>query len=929
MGPLSKKKQQTVAELLGEAEELKRQNKLKDAKKKYKNVIKKDPKNPVGYRQRGVIYLQRESYEKALLDFHKLIELTPNEPESLTYRGLIYFFLGNYNEALLDHNKAIQIAPNISYLYNNRGLAQLDPNKAVADFTRALQLDPNNVQAAHNRGLLNTDLKNFQEALKDFDWVASSRFYDLQAIIHWGCAYQNLGRHQDAIRAFDKAISLCNTSSEAFNNKGYSLHQLGNIDEALRHFDLAITHDEKNGNAHYNKAVLFKKLGRFPEALPEFARATSLRYRDVDDKSKSKKERMKSNAQIAAKGALEILQNWGAVAIQLGIDALKIGGAIAGWAANAGAPGAGAAVSVAVEMVGAVCQAGFLVYDQLKMAHANKSQCKRLVNNIIIICECVVGLDLSQNTDHYILALRKLEDTLKTSQNLVDRFTQKHWFTKVLIAGTFNEEFNDVNVLLTESIQQLQLGLNVQSLLNDEEARKDAEADRTDLKQNVQQIIQMNVDFKSQFQQLQMEKQEQEKIIAQQMASMQLQFSQILEGKIDMAHSTEFKGINVIPFHTLEINKKITDGKLGTIYAGTYNDENVAIKEITGITGDAARTQFLREAILSKLRSRHLALFYGICCEDDRNYLVIEDIPNSLEQYIVNRPIPLNQRHQMAIEIVSGLNFLHRAGVYHRDLSSENVLVCRDGHAKLSDLGLVKIENNKDINVKTAIKEVKKTYKIFPPEYFDFRRKQNFETTDIYALGILLWELLTSKLAFNGLRDEEIISKIRTGFTEPIPNFVPEFYRNLIESCWSKLPSNRPSAYDVLRKLKGYKVPNIDAMFQDGLAAEQKKDFQTAFSIYQVAAAYGSFRARTNLACMYYEGVGPVAQDKGRALNLFLQSAKDGHPRAMVNLATMFEEGWNGNPPDINKALHWLEKGKSLGDQYCAQKFDALRNKRR
>ena len=936
LGRKSKSKTNTpenTTALLDEAAELTRTGNIPSALSKYKSAISKDKGCIDAYRNRAIIYSQIQNYDLALADAHKLNELEPNSYDNLTLRGLVYYFLGQYKESLLDHNNAIKIAPNVSYLYCNRGLSQMDPNKALSDFGYALQLDYTYVQAVNNRGVLYTDLQRYDEALADFTWIANN-YATEQSIGHMGVALQNCNRHQEAVHAFDRVIQMNNTASEAFNNKGFSLHKLGDIDGALFHFETAISLDENNSNAYYNRGCLLKKVGRFEESMPDFAKALSIRFGEKEGNPKTNKQKLQFGGKSVAKFASEFIQNWFVVGVQLGGLLLGVASTLGAWAADLAAPGAGAGVGLACDAIGVVFSLAAFVVSKIVAAKANNQQCNRLRGKIITVCESIAGLDLTSNTDHYYTALKKLEECLQAAQQLVNKFSDKTWFSKVLTSGTDTDAFAEVNQLLNEAVQLLQLGVNVQSLLNDEEARKDAEADRMEMKSHLQEIIKMNMDVKAQLQQAQLDSYEREKIMAQQIASMQNNFVQTLEAKPDMAHEKEFKGINVIPFYTLDFISKIADGKHGAIYSGTYNNEEVTIKEICGIAGDASRAQFLREAtVMSKLRSRYFALFYGICCEDDRNYIIMENVPCSLEEYIVrNQNISLVKKHQIAIDVVSALDFLHRITIYHRDFSSANIMIDKDGNAKLADLGLVKVDTtNTEINVKTIASGAKRTLKILPPEYFSDRKKstEKYETSDIWALGILLWELFSSKIAFANMRDEEMSIKIASGYREKFPPAMLQFYRDLIDSCWNSKPNLRPSCSFVLDKLRNYKVPDIESIFQEGLVAERKNDFNTAFSLYEIATGNGSMRARTNLACMYFQGIGPLDVDKQTAFGLFTQSANEGHVRAIVNLATMYLEGWDNIPPDMKKAVQWLEKGRQLGDQFCSQKLDSLRNPQR
>ncbi|MFN7098261.1 MAG: hypothetical protein ACK4PR_12005, partial [Gammaproteobacteria bacterium] len=184
--------------------------------------------------------------------------------------------------------------------------------------------------------------------------------------------------------------------------------------------------------------------------------------------------------------------------------------------------GAGIGVSAAVEVVGSLCQIGVTIYEQFQLAKANKSQCKRLADRVVVVCSSVMGLDLTSKKGNYIFALQKLETTLKKAQQLIEKFAHDNWFKQVLCAGTDSEEFKKIYSLLKEHIQQLNLALTAQQVLNNEEDQKDARLDRDEIKNNIKTIIDSNVDLKQQLQTMQLEQKDRSKILDQQMASMTL-----------------------------------------------------------------------------------------------------------------------------------------------------------------------------------------------------------------------------------------------------------------------------------------------------------------------------------------------------------------------------------------------------------------------
>ena len=906
----------------------------------FSTVIKHGENSHEAHLHRSRAYLKKNKHDAALQDANKLVELSPNYLQGYSHRGVVQCLRQAYDEGIADCTQAIHMqnevcnastdiygATILAELYNNRGLMQRDSQKAKADFSQAIVLAAQSTTAYHNRGILFLDLKEFDAAYADFNHIIQLQKNNPRAYYQRGIALQRKKNHQDAIKDFNKAISLSPDFVDAYNSLGLSLYHLKDVDGALGAFEKAISINENFANAHYNRGMVLKNLKRFNEALPEFAKAVSLNFQDPPDDTQAQRKRKMRDAYNLVQEAGTLIQNTGELLIQIGTDTLQIVSIFAGWAANAAAPGAGAGVSVAVELVGAVCHVAVIINNQIELAQANKKQCKRLGDRIVIICDSVVGLDLTSNTEHYILALRKLNETFKNCQTLVERFSQRNWFTRVILAGTDNGEFQDVYIQLRDDVQLLQLGLNAQQLLNEEEARQDAEVDRADLKKNIQAIIQMNVDLKNQMQHMQLGQEDRDRIMVQQLESMRTSFASLLENK-GQEISNPYAGLTVIPFHTLEIEERLGEGKLGVIYLGRLHGELVAVKEIIGLHGQEAKAQFLREAqIMSRLRSRHFALFYGICCSDEHQYLIMEYMPQgSLAQYLTNKRLNLDQRHRIVLDIVSGLHYLHTAKVYHRDLTSANVLIDAHGTAELADFGLAKVAETVAMTINKGVQASASTLKILAPERLNPRSRDNHEKGDIYSLGLLIWEIMMGKMAYAGLSESAIIQKVLAGEREELPVYMPEFYRELITRCWQAVPEQRPPVAEILRLLQAYVIPDLEALNQQGMDYEKRGNLEQAARCYQQAGFYGSMRAGTNLGLYYCQGKGGLTQDYQMARELFIQSAEEGHTRAMVNLAHMYEKGWGVNP-DLKQAYYWLQKASQAGDKAAEQRLQKLQPK--
>ncbi|KAK1414180.1 hypothetical protein QVD17_29921 [Tagetes erecta] len=205
-------------------------------------------------------------------------------------------------------------------------------------------------------------------------------------------------------------------------------------------------------------------------------------------------------------------------------------------------------------------------------------------------------------------------------------------------------------------------------------------------------------------------------------------------------------------------------GGFGKVYKGTIaNGENlltVAIKRLDATSNQGASEFWAEVNMLSKLRHCHLVSLIGYCNDGKEMILVYEYMSHgTLEDHLHCSRISLSwmQRLTICIGAARGLDYLHtgtgiKHGVVHRDVKSSNILLHDDWAAKISDFGLSKIcpKNQQTTHVNT---NVKGTFGYLDPDYFytgKLTRK-----SDVYAFGVVLFEVLCGKRAVDRRIDEE------------------------------------------------------------------------------------------------------------------------------------------------------------------------------
>ncbi|PKY54648.1 kinase-like protein, partial [Rhizophagus irregularis] len=150
-----------------------------------------------------------------------------------------------------------------------------------------------------------------------------------------------------------------------------------------------------------------------------------------------------------------------------------------------------------------------------------------------------------------------------------------------------------------------------------------------------------------------------------------------------------------------------------------------------------------------------------------------------------------NNKIKMALDITSGLEFLHSKEIIHRDLHSKNILV-NNGKLLIADFGLSK--KLVDANTGSVANIMGIIGYIEPLCFSNKKYYKKDKKSDIYSLGVLLWEISSGQPPFsNYLEDKMLTYRIRFENLreEPIEN-TPQEYRQLYEKCWNGEPKSRP-----------------------------------------------------------------------------------------------------------------------------------------
>ena len=218
----------------------------------------------------------------------------------------------------------------------------------------------------------------------------------------------------------------------------------------------------------------------------------------------------------------------------------------------------------------------------------------------------------------------------------------------------------------------------------------------------------------------------------------------------------------------------IARGAYGTVYRAQAPDGRiVALKVLTstpapGPEGQETVRRFQREAEAAmKLEHPNIVRVYDCGLAGKRHFLAMEYVEGkSLRGRLDRREIALKDIVRIARDIALGLQHAHARGVIHRDLKPENVLLAAGNVPKLSDFGIAKMERSKHARL-TATGIALGTPEYMSPEQAGGHSHDVTTKTDLYSLGVLLYEGVTGRLPFEGRTVIDTLRKIESQAPDP------------------------------------------------------------------------------------------------------------------------------------------------------------------
>ncbi|MDP9190111.1 MAG: protein kinase [Acidobacteriota bacterium] len=266
------------------------------------------------------------------------------------------------------------------------------------------------------------------------------------------------------------------------------------------------------------------------------------------------------------------------------------------------------------------------------------------------------------------------------------------------------------------------------------------------------------------------------------------------------------------------IDSRIGAGGMGEVYRAidTRLDRSVAVKILpAALSGNSSyRERFEREAkTISSVSHPNICTLFDVGHDSGVSYLVMEYLQGeTLADRIAHGPLPLAETLRIGEAIAVALSHAHRHGIVHRDLKPGNVMLTKGG-VKLLDFGLARLQVAIAADAAThvlpstgqqALTEegtIVGTFHYMAPEVLEGHAAGT--GSDLFALGAVLYEMVTGRRAFAGASRASVIAAIMERDPEPIAALAPASLDRLIRACLQKDPERRiESAHDVALELR-------------------------------------------------------------------------------------------------------------------------------
>ncbi|KAF9780768.1 kinase-like domain-containing protein [Thelephora terrestris] len=245
-----------------------------------------------------------------------------------------------------------------------------------------------------------------------------------------------------------------------------------------------------------------------------------------------------------------------------------------------------------------------------------------------------------------------------------------------------------------------------------------------------------------------------------------------------------------------------------------FGDGAVAIKELRphGLPLEEMTNRFCKEVITwNALRHPNVLPLLGVAMSENRFFMFSVWMENGNIKEFTAAHQDAN-RLQLLEDVARGLIHMHGQGMVHGDLKGANILIDRNRHACLTDFGLLTITSGTTNIASSNSFRMGGTYRwmspeLFDPEMFNLKDSRPTKSSDRYAFGMVIYEVLSGQIPFYKHPDFTVVAKVLKGKRPVRPQgaeamLFTDGVWSILECCWNASPGDRPKIKDVLQSLE-------------------------------------------------------------------------------------------------------------------------------
>jgi tetratricopeptide (TPR) repeat protein/TolB-like protein/predicted Ser/Thr protein kinase len=265
-------------------------------------------------------------------------------------------------------------------------------------------------------------------------------------------------------------------------------------------------------------------------------------------------------------------------------------------------------------------------------------------------------------------------------------------------------------------------------------------------------------------------------------------------------HDEETRSYHVLAAGTevsqYRIVEKIGAGGMGEVYLAddTKLNRRVALKFLLPqyTADEELKARFTREAqAAAALNHPNIITIHEVAAFEGRPFMAMEFVPGrSLRELASDKALSMGELINLAMQIGEGLHKAHEAGIVHRDIKPQNILIDNDGRIKITDFGLAKVRGEPKL---TQAGTTFGTMAYMSPE--QTKGLEVDRRADIFSFGVVLYEMITGTLPFKGDNEAAIINAIVNQVPEPLARYKSQVPEELERMIGKALAKNRDERY--------------------------------------------------------------------------------------------------------------------------------------